>query len=206
MERETISILQDDGGVSPEGAVQTNSAGSGPDTVRIDEQQVRPPQPAVPASVPPGLSAEELAKLPPELRPNADGTYPAITPKLLKQLRGRYFTVKHVLLTNCWHKLDMINFPKRNCENCYFTWFNTHPQLVETADQFFRIHGKGPLIGMRGRKFFIAFVRYMATIIHFQKEEQDLANPRAATSAVLETPGTHTSEIKGSISTEPPDS
>lgn len=119
------------------------------------------------------LTAEELQRLPPELRPGADGKPPKITPKLLKQMRGHYFTVKHPLLENCGHKLDMINFPKRNCENCFYQFFNTHPQLVEVTDQFFRTHGKGPLIGMRGVKYFKAFVRYMATVIHFMKEEEE---------------------------------
>src|ERR1039458_667803 len=86
-------------------------------------------------------------------------------------MRGHYFTVKHVLLENCGHKLDMLNQPKTNCENCYWQWFLHHPQLVETTDQFFRAHGKGPLVAMRGEKYFKMFVRFMATYIHMQKEE-----------------------------------
>lgn len=104
---------------------------------------------------------------------------------MIRSLRGKYFTVKHVTLENCGHKLDMINEPATNCENCWWTFFNTHPQLVETTDQFFRTQGKGPLVAMRGKKYFKMFVRYMATLIHFMKEEGRLSEPsnQAATDA-----------------------
>lgn len=120
------------------------------------------------------LTAEELQRLPPELRPDKDGRPPKITEKLLKQMRGHYFTVKHVLLENCGHKLDMINQPKNNCPDCWWTWFRTHPQLMETADQFYRTHGRGPMVGMRGLKFVKMFERTMATLYHQQQEEAAL--------------------------------
>jgi hypothetical protein len=154
--------------------------------------------------------------LPPELQPDADGNPPEITEKLLRKLRSRYFTVRHPLLTECGHSLDMINFPKRNCENCFFQFFNTHPQLVEVTDQFFRTHGKGPLVGMRGIKYFKAFTRYMATVIHFMKEEGRLDeqgnvqqavvsgepgadSPKIGSGLSLETPGSETMPNSGSI-------
>src|SRR5271157_2156302 len=113
----------------------------------------------------------ELEKLPPELRPDENGNPPEITPAVLSKLRGKYFTVRHVRLGVCDHLLDMINQPRNNCENCWFQWFNTHPQLVEIADQFFRTQGKKPMIGMRGEKFVKNFLRYMATIIHMMRQE-----------------------------------
>src|SRR5581483_6148854 len=117
------------------------------------------------------LTPEQLEQLPPELRPGPNGEPPQITEKTLRSLRAKYFTVKHPLLADCGHKLDMINQPRNNCENCWFQWFNTHPQLVETADQFFRTHGKGAMVGMRGEKFTKMFLRFMATVIHFMKQE-----------------------------------
>jgi hypothetical protein len=167
-------------GARTQGAVQENLPQScveygngGPQVLRPEEQQQQPEQP-------PQLTAEELAKLPPELRPGPDGRPPKITPKLLKQMRGHYFTVRHDVLTNCGHKMDRMNQPHNNCENCWYQFFNTHPQLVEVSDQFFRTHGKGPMIGMRGEKYFKNFVRFMATVIHFQKEELAIAAAKAA--------------------------
>jgi hypothetical protein len=109
--------------------------------------------------------------VPPELWPDKDGNPPVITERLLRSLRGKYFTVRHVRLGVCGHLLDMINQPRNNCEQCWFQFYNTHPQLVEVADQFFRTHGKKPMIGMRGEKFVKMFLRYMATIIHLMKQE-----------------------------------
>lgn len=120
-----------------------------------------------PAGPPPGYE-----QVPPELWPDKDGKPPQLTEKLLRRLRGKYFTVKHPTLTDCGHRLDMINEPNhRNCENCWFQFFNTHPQLVEVSDQFFRTHGKNAMIGMRGLKFVKMFCRYMATIIEFARKE-----------------------------------
>jgi hypothetical protein len=155
-----------------ESHVEYGNGNSAPEESAVPAEQ--------PAGQPPQLTAEELAKLPPELRPGPDGRPPKITPKLLKQMRGHYFTVKHDVLTNCGHKMDRMNQPHNNCENCWYQFFNTHPQLVEVSDQFFRTHGKGPMIGMRGEKYFKNFVRFMATVIHFQKEELAIAAAKAA--------------------------
>lgn len=115
--------------------------------------------------------------VPPELWPDENGKPPELTPTLLASLRGKYFTVRHPLLKECGHKIDMIAEPRhRNCENCWWTFFNTHPQLVETADQFFRTQGKKAMVGMRGDQFVKMFVRYMATVIHFMKQEGRLPN------------------------------
>jgi hypothetical protein len=122
----------------------------------------------------PESSEPDYSNLPPELRPDKDGKQPEITPRLIRKLRARYFTVRHPLLTNCGHKLDMINQPGNNCENCWYSFFNTHPQLVEVADQFYRTQGKGPMIGMRGVKFVKNFCRFMATVAHFKEEEKNV--------------------------------
>jgi len=95
-----------------------------------------------------------------------------VTESLIRKMRAKYFTVRHQRLEGCGHKYDQINEPQhRNCENCWFQWFNTHPQLVEVTDQFYRIHGAKALEGMRGTKYLKMFRRYMATVVHFMQEE-----------------------------------
>lgn len=111
-----------------------------------------------------------VPQIPPELQPDKDGNPPAITPELIRKLRGKYFTVKHPRLTDCGHLLDMVNFPKRNCHTCLFNWFNSHAQLVELAHEFYTKHGRKALAAMRGDKFVKAFLMFMSTIAHFQKE------------------------------------
>lgn len=109
--------------------------------------------------------------LPPELRPDKDGNPPKITEELLRRLRGKYFTVRHPFLKDCEHKLDMINEPRhRHCENCWWTWFNSHGPLVETADQMYRTLGPQAVEALRGKTFVKMFRRFMATVYHFKQE------------------------------------
>jgi len=136
---------------------------------------------------------------PPELWPGPDGKPPELTAELVSRLRSKYFTVRHPKLVECGHRLDMINEPRhRNCENCWWTFFNTHPQLVETADQFFRTQGKEAMIGMRGTQFVKMFVRFMSTVHHFLEEEKKRESHNQETVAS----GTEESGSGGSVVTE----
>jgi hypothetical protein len=67
----------------------------------------------------------------------------------------------------------MINQPKNNCETCWFNWFNSHAKLIEVADEFYRAHGKKPMIALRGEKFVKNFLRFMATVHHFMQLEKE---------------------------------
>ncbi len=92
----------------------------------------------------------------------------------LRKLRGQYFTVRHIPLTDCGHKMDVINEPRhRNCSNCFWQWMNFHPQLVQTVDEAWREHGQAFVIKLRGRWFAKMFGRYMATVIAFKKQEEE---------------------------------
>jgi hypothetical protein len=101
----------------------------------------------------------------------------------LRALRGQFFTVKHVLLTDCGHRLDVINEPRhRNCDNCWFAWLNMHPTLIDTVHEAWQQHGKELVIKLRGKHFTKMFGRFMATVveaaqegklIHEQKESQE---------------------------------
>ena len=113
----------------------------------------------------------QVHQIPPELI-GPDGKMLPFTEKTLAMLRNRYFTIRHILLKDCGHKIDAINFPKRNCENCYFQWFNCHGTLVETADEFYRQYGKKRLVALRGTKFVTAFLRFMSTVHHFLEEQK----------------------------------
>jgi hypothetical protein len=91
-----------------------------------------------------------------------------------RKLRNLYFTVRHTLVKECGHKIDMINEPRhRNCEFCYWTWLSAHGELVQVADRALQEQGKAFLIKMRGRHFYEMFVRYMSTLARFKKEQDD---------------------------------
>lgn len=107
---------------------------------------------------------------------------PELTPALIRQLRGKYFTVRHVPLP-CGHKLDLLNEPDhRNCEDCWYHWFNQHGELVKTLIKAHKEEGKELIIGMRGKKFFKMFTRFMATV-HAMIEEGK-ANGEVSTGSI----------------------
>jgi len=118
----------------------------------------------------------QIHQVPPELI-GPEGKMLPFNEKTMRKLRGKYFSVEHPWLEDCGHRLDMINFPKRNCQNCLFQWFNCHAKLVETAHEFYQQYGKERLIALRGQKFVKAFLMFMSTVHHFleeqKKEEQD---------------------------------
>lgn len=114
------------------------------------------------------------ANLPPELRP-VDGVYPKLTEELMRKLRGRYFTVKHDVLT-CGHKADRINQPKTNCEICWWHFFNTHGDLVNVTHEFYKERGEAALIGMRGEKYTKMYKRFMSTVAHTLREQKAQEN------------------------------
>lgn len=170
-----------------ESGISAGNAGSGAEgTVEAE-----PARSEVQGSVPDGVEAAaaelarkaELERIPPELRPDANGNPPVITEQLLRKLRARYFTVKHARLEACGHRFDLINEPRTNCEICWINFFAYHPQLVETADQFFRTQGKGPLIAMRGKRFVSLFTRYMSSLYHEQQEQKAKEAQEKATNA-----------------------
>lgn len=102
---------------------------------------------------------------------------------MFRKLRGKYFTVRHIPLEACGHKMDTIHEPRTNCHNCWWQWLNSHPDLVETADQFYRTQGKGAMIAMRGEKFTKMFGRFMVTLARL-KEDERIQNERTRSNAV----------------------
>lgn len=97
-----------------------------------------------------------------------------LTETQFRALRRAYFTVRHPQVRECGHKMDQINQPKNNCEYCWFAFFSSHGELVQTADRAFQEQGSGFLDSMRGVKFRKYFLRYMSTMAKFQREADAL--------------------------------
>jgi hypothetical protein len=112
----------------------------------------------------------------------------------MRQLRGQYFTIRHIPLTDCGHKMDVINFPRHiHCENCVWQFFNFHPQLVQTVDEAWREHGKAFVVRLRGKKFAHLFARYMKTVAYFQEQEKNVLLHKEPEGENLRTPDGDTS-------------
>jgi hypothetical protein len=97
-----------------------------------------------------------------------------ITESQLRELRGKYFTVRHDVVKECGHKIDRMNEPSIGCEWCWWTWFSGHGELVKTTDEALQEHGKEFVIKLRGRRYLKYFLRFMSTLARFKKEQEEL--------------------------------
>ena len=94
-----------------------------------------------------------------------------LSERQFRELRGKYFTVRHYRVPQCQHLLDQINEPTfRNCEWCWFSFLESHPELVKVADEVYIEHGPSFIDKLRGKKFRVMFTRFMATKLALKKE------------------------------------
>jgi len=108
-----------------------------------------------------------------ESRLNAEPQKP-LTEAQFRKLRGMYFTVRHHRVQPCGHLLDQINEPTfRNCEACWFCFFNSHGQLVEVTDKALQEQGFRFLDKMRGKKYRTMFCRFMNTVMKAKRESDE---------------------------------
>jgi hypothetical protein len=97
-----------------------------------------------------------------------------MTEAQFRKLRGMYFTIRHHRVQPCGHLLDQINEPSfRNCEACWFCFFNSHGPLVEVTDKAFQEQGPAFLDKMRGSKYRKMFVRFMSTLAQMKRENDE---------------------------------
>ena len=98
-----------------------------------------------------------------------------ITELQLRQLRGKYFTVRHPRTIGCDHHQDQINEPTfRNCESCWYAFFSTHGELVNVTHEAFSEHGPEFVEKLRGRKYVQMFTRFMSTMNRLREDAEKL--------------------------------
>lgn len=108
-------------------------------------------------------------KLPPYYRTAPDGTIIPITKSEYKKGMLKEFTVKHKPLP-CGHKLvaDQNGPRHRNCDACWFTYFQVFGEMTQAVDEAY--NSKGTDVGreiikqLRGVKFLRNFLRFMSTV------------------------------------------
>jgi len=98
-----------------------------------------------------------------------------ITPAQFRELRGKFFTVRHERVKTCGHHLDKINEPTfRNCETCWFSFFASHGELVKVTDEALQEHGAGFVDKLRGKHYRVQFCRFMSTMNRLREESEAL--------------------------------
>jgi hypothetical protein len=104
-----------------------------------------------------------------------------LTETEFRKLRGQYFTVRHQRVKPCGHKIDELNEPRhRNCEACWFCFFNSHAQLIEVTDKALQEQGPAFLDKMRGKKYREYFCKFMSTVARMKRESDERAREEAA--------------------------
>lgn len=109
-----------------------------------------------------------------------DGTIVEITRAEYKKGMHDSFTVRHKPLP-CGHKLVIGQQPRhRNCDNCWFVFFQTHGELTQAVEEAYQ--SSGTMVGaalitqLRGVKFLKHFLRFMSTVASY-KESLESATP-----------------------------
>lgn len=114
---------------------------------------------------------------------------PQMTRQVWKQMMRMHFTVRRGTSPSCGHKLSSINVPnekgentlfitsdpRKNCDSCWFTYFNTNGDMTNIADECFREAGRDVLERSRGKRFVKYFLRFMSTLARFQREAAEKA-------------------------------
>jgi len=70
----------------------------------------------------------------------------------------------------CGHKVILEREPRhRNCQSCWFIFFNAHKELVEACDEVFKNFGEDGLKQIRPGKFTTNYLRFMSTVASWKK-------------------------------------
>lgn len=84
--------------------------------------------------------------------------------------------LKYRRIPSCGHKFVPGREPRhRNCESCWFTFFQVHGELVRTADEIHKQFGVAGLRQLKGPKFTKNFTRFMSTIAQWRKTAEEAA-------------------------------
>lgn len=88
----------------------------------------------------------------------------------MRKIRKVYFTQQYGKVSACGHRFHPLNEPQhRNCQPCWFAYFNTHGELTKAVDEFFREHDADKLTQIRGAKFTKMFLGFMGTLAQLRE-------------------------------------
>ena len=118
-----------------------------------------------------GVRAEAVAAL--SKAENDPIVPPKMTRKVWKEMMRIHFTVRRPIVKSCGHKINITSDPRNNCPDCWFAYFSNNKPMTEIADDCFRNAGRDILERSRGKKFTRMFLRFMATVVRFQKESEE---------------------------------
>jgi len=91
----------------------------------------------------------------------------------VKNLHKLYTTVRLPVVLACKHRLDLHEQPRhRNCEHCWFAWFNQHGEIVKQLDEMHADGQDAVIVQLQGKKFLHRWKQFMSTIARWKEENE----------------------------------
>jgi hypothetical protein len=85
----------------------------------------------------------------------------------------------------CGHKLRGEFEPNhRNCERCWFTYFQIHGELTQAVEQGYQAGGPSLIKNLKGDTFLHNFRKYMSTVAFVQAQQKAVADAAKEPSSV----------------------
>lgn len=79
----------------------------------------------------------------------------------------------------CGHKFRAEFEPKfRNCEQCWFTYFQVHGELTQAVEEAYQKGGGELIKKLRGPKFLDNFLKFMATVALIKAQQEAVAKEK----------------------------
>jgi predicted nucleic acid-binding Zn-ribbon protein len=98
-----------------------------------------------------------------------NGTKEPITRSEYKQHQHDHVTVTHQVVQPCGHKFVPGAEPRhRNCESCWFAYFQVHGEITKAADEVFQEHGEAGLRQLATPKFVKYFLVFMGALAQWK--------------------------------------
>lgn len=130
-----------------------------------------------------------------------DGFIKGISRKEYGEIRRQQITRVCQKVPMCGHKFVPGAQPRhRNCEACWFAFFNVHGELTQSIEELYAKHGKQPVVTLLGPKVLKNFLKFMSTVAAFKasQEARAKATKDAYVAPVEENHGSTSTVTEGS--------
>lgn len=113
-----------------------------------------------------------------------DGWIKSITRSEYGTLNRQQQTRHYHRVPMCGHKFIPGAAPRhRNCEACWFAFFNVHGELTQSIEELYAKHGATPVVRLLGKKLLHNWLKFMSTIATLKSAQE--AKAQAAKDAFV---------------------
>ena len=103
--------------------------------------------------------------------PETGSPIPKLSKSQIGKARRQFITVQNPRVMVCKHRLDLKRQPRhRNCESCWWAWFQNNGEMVKTADEAYQSGHPEIIVMLQGQKFYDNFIRFMATVAKLESQ------------------------------------